>query len=75
MDIIETNLLVLPSERPLAGIEGLNVPYFVGEEGLTLNTNILRPFVGSNLSFKKRVSHLSLVQKSKVCGMCFWNFE
>jgi len=74
VDIIQTNLLLLPSERPLAGIEGPNVPYFVGEEGLAVNTNIYRPFGGSNLSVKKRVSHLSLVQTSKVCGMCSWNF-
>jgi hypothetical protein len=44
-------MLVLPSERPLAGTEGPNVPYlFVGEEGLALNTNILRPFGGYTLS-------------------------
>jgi len=44
-------MLVLPSEISLAGTEGPNVPYFfVGEEGLALNTNILRPFGGSALS-------------------------
>jgi len=49
-------MLVLPSERPLAGTEGPNVPnFFVADEGLALNRNILRPFDGSNLSVKKSV--------------------
>jgi hypothetical protein len=59
VDIIQTNMLVLPSERPLAGTEGpyKYVPYFfVGDEGLTLNTNIRRLFGGSDLSVKKSVT-------------------
>ena len=53
---IQTNMLELPSERPLAGTEGPNVPYcFVGDEGFALNRNILRPFGGSNLSVKNNV--------------------
>jgi len=47
-------MLELPSERPLSGTEGPNVPhFFVGGEGFALNTNILWPFGGSNLSVKK----------------------
>ena len=53
---IQTNMLELPSDRPLSGTEGPNVPhFFVGDEGFALNRNILRPFGGSNLSVKKRV--------------------
>jgi hypothetical protein len=53
---IQTNILQLPSERPLSGTEGPNVPYFlVRDEGFALHRNILRPFGGSNLSVKKRV--------------------
>jgi hypothetical protein len=38
-------------QRPLAGTDGPNVPYFfVGDEGFALNKNILRPFGGSKLS-------------------------
>ena len=49
-------MLELPSERPLSGTEGPNVPhFFVGDEGFALNGNILRPFGGSKLSVKKRV--------------------
>ena len=50
-------MLELPSERPLSGTEGPNVPhFFVGDKGLALNRNIhiLRPFGGSNLSIKKK---------------------
>ena len=53
---IQTNMLELPSDRPLAGTEGAHVPYFlVGDEGFALNRNILRPFCGSNLSVKNNV--------------------
>jgi len=49
-------MLELPSERPLAGTEGPNVPYFlVGDERFALNRNILRPFGGSNLSVNNNV--------------------
>jgi hypothetical protein len=35
-------MLELPSERPLAGTEGPDVPYFlVGDVGCALNRNIL----------------------------------
>ena len=47
-------MLELHSDRPISGTEGPNVPYFfVGDEGFTLNRNILRHFGGSNLSVKK----------------------
>jgi hypothetical protein len=47
-------MLELHSDRPISGTEGPNVPYFfVGDEGFTLNRNILRHFGGSNLSAKK----------------------
>ena len=70
-------MLELPGERPLSGTEVPNVPhFFVGDEGFALNRNILRPFGGSNLSVKKKNSvQLSLEQNTKVCGMCFRNFE
>jgi hypothetical protein len=43
---IQTNMLELPSERPLSGTEGPNVPhYFVRDEGFALNRNILRTLV------------------------------
>jgi len=39
---IQTNMLELPTERPLSGTEGPNIPYvFVGDEGFALNRNIL----------------------------------
>jgi hypothetical protein len=73
---VQTNLLELPGERPFSGTECPNVPhYFVGDEGFALNRYILRPFGESNLSFKKKSVQLSLVQSTKVCGMCFGNFE
>ena len=34
--------------------------FFVGDEGLAVNGNILRPFYGSNLSVKKRVYNYRL---------------
>jgi hypothetical protein len=53
---IQTNMLELSSERPLAGTEGSNVPhFFIGDEELALNKNVLRHFGGSNLSFNKGV--------------------
>jgi len=37
---IQTNMLELPSERPLSGTEGPNVPYFfLGDGGFALNKN------------------------------------
>jgi hypothetical protein len=69
-------MLELPRERPLSGTEGPNVPsFFAGDEGLVLNRNILRPFYGSKLNVKKKSVQLSLVHSTKLCGMCFWNFE
>jgi len=53
---IQTNMLELPSGRPLSGTHGPNVlQFFVGDEGFALNRNRLRPFGGSNLSVEKRV--------------------
>jgi hypothetical protein len=67
-------MLELPNERPLSKTEGPNVPYFFLDEGFTLNRNI--HFGGSNPTVKKKKSvQLLLVQSTKVCGMCFWNFE
>ena len=54
---IQTNML----ELPLSGTEGSSVPhFFVGDEGIPLNRNILRHFGGSNLSVKKRSVQLTL---------------
>ena len=62
-------MLELPSERPLSGTEGPNVPYFfVGDEGFALNRNILRPFGGSNLSVKNSVQTVTCAEHK---GM--WN--
>ena len=73
--LIRTNMLELPSERPLTGTEGPYVPrFFVADEGFALNRNLLRRFGGSNLSVKKSVQ-ISVVQDAKLCGMCFRNFE
>jgi hypothetical protein len=38
-------MLELALERPVSGVEGPNIPYFVGDEGFALNRNILRPLV------------------------------
>jgi len=66
---IQTNMLELPSERPLSGTEGPNVPhFFVGDEGFAQNSNILRPFGGSDLSGKKRVHTIACAEHE---GM--WN--
>ena len=48
---IQTNMLELPSERPLSGTEGPHVPYiFLRYEGFALNRNILRHFGGIKLT-------------------------
>jgi len=53
---IQTNMVGLPSERPLSGTEGPNVPYFfVRDEEFALNRNILRHFGESNVGVKKNV--------------------
>jgi len=71
---IQTNMLVLPSERPLAGTEGPNVPhFFVADQGLALNRNILRPFDGSNLSVNKSVYNCRLC-KSRSYVECAFGF-
>ena len=72
--IIQKNMLVLPSERPLAGTASPNIPYFVGKEGLALITNIF-DLLQDLTWVLKDISQLSLVQTTIVCGMCFWNFE
>jgi hypothetical protein len=49
-------MLELLSVGPLAGAVGPCVPcFFVGNEGLALNRDILRPLGGSNLSVNKRL--------------------
>ena len=72
---IQTNMLELPRERTLSGTEDPNAPhFFVRDEGFALNSKILRPFCRSKLRVKERVQ-LSVVQNTKICGMCFRNFE
>jgi len=57
-------VLELPSERPLSGTEGPNVPHFVvGDEGFALNRNILRPFGGSNLNVKKECTTIACAEQ------------
>jgi len=69
---IQTNMLELPSDRPLSGTEGPNVPhFFVGDEGFALNRNILRPFGGSNLSVKKRLYNYRLCRKRRYVECAF----
>jgi hypothetical protein len=47
-------MLELLSERPLSTTECPIVPhFFVGDEGLALNRNKLRPLRGANLRAKK----------------------
>jgi len=65
-------MLELPSERPLSGTEGPNVPHvFVGDEGFVLNRNVLRPFCGSNLSVKKRVYNYRLCRTRRFVECAF----
>ena len=69
---IQTNMLQLPSARPLSGTEGPNVPhFFVGDVGFALNRNILRPFGGSNLSVKKRVYNYRLCRTRRYVECAF----
>jgi len=69
---IRTNMLELPSERPLSGTEGPNVPHFyVGDEGFALNRNILRPFGGSTLSVKKKVYNYRLCRTRRYVECAF----
>ena len=72
-------MLELPSDRPLSGTDGPHLPYlFVWDEVIALNSNVLRPFGGFSKTAKKKKKksvQLSLVQSTKVCGMCFCNFE
>jgi len=69
---IQTNMLELPSERPLSGTEGPNVPhFFVGDEEFALNRNILRPFGGYNLSVKKRVYNYRLCRTRRYVECAF----
>jgi hypothetical protein len=66
---IQKNVLELPSDRPLSGTEGPNVPHFVvGDKGLALNRNILRPFDGSNRNVKKECTTIAWAEHE---GM--WN--
>jgi hypothetical protein len=62
-------MLELPSERPLSGTEGPNVPQFFEGEGFAPDRNILRPFGGSNLSVKKRAYNYRLCRTRKY-GEC-----
>jgi len=73
---IQTNMLELPIERPLSGTEGPNVPhFFLGDEGFALNRYILRPFVESNLSVKKRLCNYRLCRTRRYveCGFGILN--
>jgi len=69
---VQTNKLELPIERPLSGTENPNVSYFfVGDEGFALNKNILRLFVGSNLTVKKRVYNYRLCRARRYVECAF----
>ena len=68
---IQTNMLELPSERPLSGTEAPNVPYFFVDEGFALNRNLLRPFGGYNLSVKKRVYNYRLCRARRYVECAF----
>ena len=69
-------MLELPSERPLSGTDGPNVPYFfVGDLGFALNRNILLRFCGSNLSVKKRVYSYRLCRARRYVECAFGIFS
>ena len=69
---IQTNMLELPSERPLTGTEDPNVPhFFAGDEGFALNRNLLWSFGGSNLSVKKRVYNYRLCRTRRYVECAF----
>jgi hypothetical protein len=69
---IQTNMLELPSERPLSGTKGPNVPYsFVGVEEFAKNRNILRPFCACNLSVKKKVYNCHLCRARRYVECAF----
>lgn len=52
---IQEKRLELPPAKPLPGSEAPDVPYFlIGDEAFGLNTNLLRPFGGKELSEKKK---------------------
>jgi len=58
---IQEKTLELPPAKPLPGSEGPNIPYFlIGDEAFGLNTNLLRPFGGKELSQKKRIFNYRL---------------
>lgn len=58
---IQEKSLELPPAKPLPGTEAPNVPYFlIGDEAFGLNTNLLRPFGGKELSQKKRIFNYRL---------------
>jgi hypothetical protein len=60
---IQTIMLEFPSERPLSDTEVPHVPhFFVGDAGCALNTNILGPFGGSNLSVKKKCTTIACAE-------------
>ena len=65
-------MLELRSDRPLSGTDGPNVPhFFVRDEGIALNRNVLRPFGGSNLGFKKRVYSFCLCRARRHVDCAF----
>jgi hypothetical protein len=73
---IQTNMLELARVRPLSGTEGPNVPcFFVGDEGLALNSNILRPFHRSNLTIKKRVYSYHLCRARSYVERAYGNLS
>ena len=63
-------MLELPTDRPLSGSEGPNVPqFFVGDEGFALNKNILLPFGGSNLSVKRDCTTITCAEHEGMWNM------
>jgi hypothetical protein len=56
-------MLELPSEIPLSGTEGPNIPhFFVGDEGFALNGIILRRFRGDPTSVKKKCPSIACAE-------------
>lgn len=52
--LLKENALAIPFQEPLEAFES-DLPYvLVGDEAFALDDNILRPFGGNNLSYKKK---------------------
>lgn len=73
-ELLLQNRLPIPAPKPLPGLQN-SVPYvFIGDEGLPLLNNLIRPYPGKHLSVEQRVFNYRLSRARRYVECAFGIF-